>query len=185
MIATVTMRSPEFSAKDFLMRYYPAAIALSLLAAVTASAGFSAPQQQLDPRAAALLAQGRTALGAGNVDQAIDAFESALTIQPGDPVIFLDLAEATRRQGLQGKALHYYREVLERDPQNLAAISGEGAAMVEKGAIEKAKRNLVRLQGLCGDRCDATRSLAAALAKGPAPVIVTAEAVKPDPVVTN
>ncbi|MEO5587522.1 MAG: tetratricopeptide repeat protein [Novosphingobium sp.] len=179
------MRSPGFSAKDFLMRYYPAAIALSLVAVVTASAGFSAPPQPLDPRAAALVAQGRTALGTGNIDQAIDAFESALSVQPGDPTIFLDLAEATRRQGLQGKALHYYREVLERDPQNLAAISGEGAAMVEKGAVEKAKRNLVRLQGLCGDRCDATQSLAAALAKGPAPVIVTAEAVKPDPVVTN
>lgn len=168
------------------MRYYPAAIALSLVVAVTASAGFSAaPPQPLDPRAAALVAEGRAALGSGNVDQAIDAFESALAVQPGEPAIFLDLAEATRRQGLQGKALHYYREVLERDPQNVAAIAGEGAAMVEKGAIEKAKRNLVRLQGLCGDKCAATQSLAAALAKGPAPVLVSAEAVKPEPVVTN
>ena len=167
------------------MRYYPAALALSLLAAVTASAAFSAQQQALDPRAAALLAEGRAALGAGNVDQAIDAFESALTVAPGDATIFLQLADATRRQGLQGKALHYYREVLERDPQNLDAISGEGAALVEKGAVEKAKRNLARLQGLCGDRCGATESLAAALAKGPAPVVVTAEALKPAPVVTN
>lgn len=167
------------------MRYYPAALALSLLAAVTASAALSAPQQALDPRAAALVTQGRAALGAGNVDQAIDAFESALTVAPGDPTIFLHLAEATRRQGLQGKALHYYREVLERDPQNLDAISGEGAALVEKGAVEKAKRNLARLQGLCGDRCSATEALAAALAKGPTPVVFTAEALKPAPVVTN
>ena len=167
------------------MRYYPAALALSLLAAVTASAAFSAVQQPLDPRAAALVQQGRAALGGGQLDQAIDAFESALTIAPGDASIYLHLAEATRRQGLQGKALHYYREVLERDPQNLSAISGEGEALVEKGAIEKAKRNLARLQGLCGDRCDATQSLAAALAKGPAPVVVAAEALKPDPVVTN
>lgn len=185
MIAKPMMRSREFSAKDFLMRYYPAAIALSLVVAVTASAGFSAAPQPLDPRAATLVTQGRAALGSGNIDQAIDAFESALAIQPGDPSIYLDLAEATRRQGLQGKALHYYREVLERDPQNVAAISGEGAAMVEKGAIEKAKRNLVRLQGLCGDRCDATQSLAAALAKGPAPVLVSAEALKPAPMITN
>jgi tetratricopeptide (TPR) repeat protein len=185
MIANQAMRSREFSAKDFLMRYYPAAIALSLVVAVTASAGFSAAPQPLDPRAASLVAQGRTSLGSGHVDQAIDAFESALAIQPGEPAIYLDLAEATRRQGLQGKALHYYREVLERDPQNVAAISGEGAAMVEKGAIEKARRNLARLQGLCGDKCEATQSLAAALAKGPPPVLVRAEAVKPAPVVTN
>lgn len=167
------------------MRYYPAALALSLLAAVTASAAFSAPQQPLDPRAAALVTQGRAALNAGNIDQAIDAFESALTVAPGEAAIFLDLAEATRRQGLQGKALHYYREVLERDPQNVDAISGEGAALVEKGAVEKAKRNLARLEGLCGANCGATKALETALAKGPTPVVVTAEALKPAPVVTN
>jgi tetratricopeptide (TPR) repeat protein len=179
------MHSRDFSAKDFLMRYYPAALALSLVAAVSASAAFSAAPQTLDPRAAALVAQGRAALGTGNTDAAIDAFESALTISPGDASIYLNLAEATRRQGLQGKALHYYREVLERDPQNLSAISGEGAALVEKGAVEKAKRNLARLQGLCGDRCVETSSLSAALAKGPTPVMVSAEALKPAPVVTN
>jgi tetratricopeptide (TPR) repeat protein len=177
------MQPPEFSAKDFLMRYYPAALALSLLAAVTASAGFSAAPQPLDPRASTLVAQGRSALTAGDIDAAIDAFEAALTIQPGASSIYLNLAEATRRQGLQGKALHYYREVLERDPQNLEAIAGEGAAMVEKGAVEKAKRNLARLQGLCGDGCEPTRTLAAAIAKGPARVVVTAEAIKPEPVI--
>jgi len=178
------MSAPAFSAKDFLMRYYPAAIALSLLVAVTASASFSAAPQPLDPRAAALVAQGRSAMTAGEIDKAIDAFEAALTIQPGSSAIFLNLAEATRRQGMQGKALHYYREVLERDPQNLEAISGEGAAMVEKGAVEKAKRNLARLQGLCGDTCEPSRTLAAAIAKGPTPVVVTAEAIKPEPVIS-
>lgn len=166
------------------MRYYPAAIALSLLAAVTASAGFSAAPEALDPRASVLLAQGRSALSAGNVDKAIDSFESALAIQPGSPAIYLNLAEATRRQGLQGKALHYYREVLVRDPQNLAAISGEGAALVEKGAVEKARRNLARLEGMCGRTCDPSRTLAAAIAKGPTQVVVTAEAITPEPVVS-
>ncbi len=178
------MSTSAFSAKDFLMRYYPAAIALSLLAAVTASAGFSAAPQPLDPRAATLVAQGRNALTAGEVDKAIDAFESALTIQPGSAAIYLNLAEATRRQGLQGKALHYYREVLERDPQNLDAISGEGAALVEKGAVEKAKRNLARLQGICGTNCDPSKTLAAAIAKGPTQVMVSADSIKPEPVIT-
>ncbi len=167
------------------MRYTPAALALSLLAALTASVSYSAPSLvQMDPRATALVAQGRASLAAGQIDAAVDAYEAALTVQPGNVVIYLNLAEATRRQGLQGKALHYYREALERDPQNLWAISGEGAALVEKGALEKAKRNLVRLQNMCGDNCDASRQLAAAIAKGPAPRVVTAEAVKPAPVVT-
>jgi tetratricopeptide (TPR) repeat protein len=178
------MSTSAFSTKELLMRYYPAAIALSLLAAVTASASFSAAPQPLDPRASVLLAQGRNAMAAGHVEQAIDAFESALAIEPGAAPIYLNLAEATRRQGLQGKALHYYREVLERDPQNLEAISGEGAALVEKGAVEKAKRNLAQLEGMCGRTCDPSRSLAAAIAKGPTPVVVTAEAITPEPVVS-
>ncbi len=167
------------------MRYYPAALALSLLAGLSASASFSAAPEPVDPRAATLVAQGRADLTAGRIDPAIDAYEAALAIDPGSVAILLDLAEATRRQGMQGKALHYYREALETDPQNLQAISGEGAALVEKGAVEKARRNLARLQGLCGETCDASRQLAAAIAKGPALRVVTAQQVKPAPVVTE
>lgn len=167
------------------MRFAPAGVALSLVLALTASVGHSTTPQVLDPRAAALITQGRAALATGNADAAIDAYEAALAIQPGATVITLDLAEATRRQGLQGKALHYYREALERDPQNLAGISGEGAALVEKGAVEKAKRNLTRLEGLCGAACPETRELAALIAKAGTERVVTAEAVKPNPTVSN
>ena len=161
------------------MRYSPAAVALSLLCAVTASSLQSAPVQQLDPRAAKLVVQGRAALAASNVEGAIDAFEAALAIQPGSATIYLNLAEASRQQGMQGKALHYYREVLEAEPQNLAAIAGEGAALAEKGALDKAKRNLARLQGLCGDNCQATRDLGTALASASQPRVITADAAKP------
>lgn len=173
------------SAKDLLMRYTPAALALSLLVAVTSSASFSAPPRPLDPRAQILLAQGRAELAAGRLNDAVDAYEAALTVQPGSIPVLLDLAEATRRQGMQGKALHYYREALKVEPGNLQALSGEGAALAEKGAIEKARRNLARLEGLCGSNCEATRELSAAIAKGPAPRMVSAEAVKPEPVVTE
>jgi tetratricopeptide (TPR) repeat protein len=173
------------SAKDLLMRYTPAALALSLLVAVTSSVSFSAPPKPLDPRASALLAQGRADLAAGRVDAAVDAYEAALTVQPGNIQVLLDLAEATRRQGMQGKALHYYREALRTEPANLLALSGEGSALAEKGAIEKARRNLARLQGLCGSNCDATRQLTAAIAKGPAPRVLSAEAVKPEPIVSE
>ena len=157
------------------MRFTAPILALSLVALLTASAGYSAAPMPLDPRAKALLAQGQAALGAGRVDDAVDAYEAALTVQPGSAEVLVDLAQATRRQGLQGKALHYYREALEIDPQDLSAISGEGAALAEKGALEKARRNLTRLQGLCGANCAPTRDLAAAIARGPAARVVTAE----------
>jgi tetratricopeptide (TPR) repeat protein len=179
------MPTTAASAKDLLMRYTPAALALSLLVAVTASASFSSTPQPLDPRAAALLNQGRAELAAGRVNDAVDDYESALTVQPGSIAVLLNLAEATRRQGMQGKALHYYREALQTEPSNLLALSGEGAAFAEKGAIEKARRNLAQLQGLCGSDCEATRQLAEAIAKGPAQRVVSAEAIKPAPVVSQ
>jgi tetratricopeptide (TPR) repeat protein len=182
----MTARRPPHrqAVKELLMRYMPAAAALSLLAAVTASVSFGT-DRAADPRAAALVAEGRSELASGQVQAAIDSFEAALTVDPGHTPIYLELAEAARIEGLQGKAIHYYREALSRDPGNLAAISGEGEALLEKGAVEKARRNLARLESICGDQCAETRQLAAALARGPQPTVLTAEAVTPSAVVTQ
>lgn len=170
--------------REFAMRHFPAALALSLLAAVSASVG-QAGEYKANPRAEALVSEGRALLDAGEIQAAVDAFEAALAIDPGFYDIYLHLAEAARKQGLQGKAIHYYREALEREPGNLAAISGEGEALVERGAVEKAKQNLAKLETMCGEGCVETQTLAAAIAAGPRPQVLTAEAVAPDPVVTQ
>ena len=170
--------------KEYVMRYAPAAIALSLVVAVTASVGMGA-EREPDPRSAALVAQGKSQLAGGQVDAAIDSFEAALAIDPAHTAIYVELAEAARRQGLQGKAIHYYRGALERDPNNLAALSGEGEALVEKGALEKARRKLAQLESMCGGECEETQELAAALQRGPQPTVLTAEAVTPDTIVTQ
>ena len=167
------------------MRYTPVAIALSLAAAVTSSVLSSAPSEALDPRAAALVAQGQQELAGGRPQEAISAFEAALTVQPGNVQVLVELANATRRTGLQGKAIHYYREALAADPRNLSAIAGEGAALAEKGASEKAGRNLAQLKSLCGGDCAETRQLAAAIARGPTVRVVSASAVTPKPVVSE
>jgi tetratricopeptide (TPR) repeat protein len=170
--------------KELLMRFAAPAAALAVVLAMTASVGQS-DDHVMDPRASALVAEGRAAITAGQPEKAVDAFEAALTIDPAATEIFLDLAEAARLNGLQGKAIRYYRLALEREPDNLAALSGEGAALVEKGALEKAQRNLSKLQSMCGDNCAETRQLAAAIARGPQPRVLTAEAVLPDAVVTQ
>jgi len=167
------------------MRFAPAAAALSLMVAVTASVG-SAQETQVDPRAGTLIAQAHAALDAGQPQRAVDALEAAFAIDPQYTPILIDLAEAARREGLQGKAIRYYREALTRDPGNFAAIAGEGAALVEKGAIERAERNLAQLESLCGAGCPETQGLATAIAQGPRNAnMLTAEAVMPDAVVTQ
>ena len=148
------------------MRFAPVAAALSLFLATTASVT-SAGERMPEARAAMLIAEGRAALEAGDTQAAIDAFEAAFAVDPAYTPIFLELAEAARQDGLQGKAIRYYREALARDPGNFAAISGEGAALVEKGAVDKAQRNLSRLQSLCGETCPETVALEASIAAGP------------------
>lgn len=166
------------------MRFAPAAAALSLLVAVSASMGQGA-EREADPRAAALVAQGRAALQAGDAQAAIDAYEAALVVDPGYTAVLLDLAQVARQQQLQGKAIRLYREALARDPNNLAAISGEGEALVEKGAVEKARRNLAKLESMCGETCPETRELAAAITAGPKERVFAAELVLPETQVTQ
>ncbi len=161
------------------MRFAPAAAALSLLLAATSSVSFGAERDPA-PRAAMLIAEGEASLEAGDTQAAIDAFEAALAVDPGYTPILLRLAQAARSDGLQGKAIRLYREALIRDPDNLAAISGEGAALVEKGAVEKARLNLAKLESLCGKGCDETSELAAVIAVGPSETVLTAEAVMPE-----
>ncbi|MCP9223031.1 hypothetical protein MKP08_09755 [Erythrobacter sp. LQ02-29] len=161
------------------MRFTPVAAALSLFVAVSASV-VHADSGEPDPRAEVLLDQGKAALAADQPQQAVDAFEAALAIDPGYEGTYLALGEAARAQGLQGKAIRYYREVLTRKPDDYGAISGEGIAMVEKGAVEKARLNLSRLESLCGDDCSETQRLAAAIARGPQQPVLTAEAVMPE-----
>ena len=63
--------------------------------------------------------------------------------------------------------------------------AGEGETLVEKGAVEKARRNLARLEQLCGNKtCPPARQLAAAIERGPTPQVVTAEQVEPKPEVS-
>lgn len=166
------------------MRFTPAALALSLLAAMTASVSLGAVHDP-DPRAAALVAEGRAELSEGRTQAAIDSFEAALVVDPAFTDVYIDLAEAARAEGLQGKAIHYYREAQERDPSNYAAISGEGAALLEKGAIASARRNLSRLESLCGEGCAETRELAAAIDRGPSTTVLAAESVSPRDDVTK
>jgi Tfp pilus assembly protein PilF len=161
--------------KELLMRFAPAAAALSLVLVTTASVTI-ARDYTPDARAAALQQQGRSALAQGDTQAAVDAFEAALAIDPGHTALFVDLAEAARQVGLQGKAIAYYREALAREPRNFTAMSGEGEALVERGALEKAKRSLAQLESLCGANCPETQALKARLGNGTTKARLAAEA---------
>ncbi|WP_422055290.1 tetratricopeptide repeat protein [Sphingomonas sp.] len=157
-----------------------AAAALTLLS-VSTSLNAQRADDQIDARSVALLDRGKTARAAGDLDTANGLIESALAVDPRNRAAYLVLAEIARAQGLPGKAIRFYREALTLEPNDQAALRGQGEAMVQKGAVERARENLARLKTLCGNCAEATQ-LAAAIAKGP-PATATAQVVpaaKPD-----
>lgn len=151
-----------------------AAAALALLS-VSTSINAQRADDQIDARSVALLERGKAARAAGDLDTANGLIESALAVDPRNRPAYLALAEIARAQGLPGKAIRFYREALTLEPNDQAALRGQGEAMVQKGAVERAKENLARLKTLCGNCADATQ-LAAAIAKGP-PATATAQVV--------
>jgi Tfp pilus assembly protein PilF len=150
-----------------------AAVAL-MLVSVSTSLMAQRPDDQIDPKSLALLQEGKTARAAGNLDGAQDALESALAVDPRNREAFLVLAEIARTRGLPGKAIRFYNEALALEPNDVAALRGQGEALVAKGATAKAKENLAKLKAACGGDCGDATQLAAVIAKGP-PVTATAQ----------
>lgn len=168
------------------MRFSPPALALSLALLTVASASNGQRRaDDLSPRSVALTAEGRALLQAGKLDQATDSLESALAVDPRNRPAFIALARVAEKQGLPGKAIRFYREALILEPNDVAALSGQGEAMVQKGALEKARENLARIKQLCVTTCPAQTELALAIDKGAAAPVISAQAVQIKPVVTE
>jgi tetratricopeptide (TPR) repeat protein len=168
---------------ELIMRYssVAAAAALTLLAISTSLHG-QRPDDQIDPRSMALLAKGKAAQTAGNLDAATDALESALVVDPRNRVAFVTLGQVAEARGLPGKAIRLYREALLLEPNDIAALKGQGEALVAKGAVARARDNLAKIRTICGKAaCSDATALAATIAKGPpiATASVTVPAAKP------
>ena len=159
------------------MRFVPVALAAAIgVAGLSTAVLGQKPDAQLDPRSVALIEQARTAQRAGQLEQANDLLESALAVDPKNRAAFIALAEVAKAQGLPGKAIRFYREALELEPNDVAALAGQGDALVQKGAVVKARENLAKVKRLCGATCPEEAKLAAAIEKGPPPAVMSAQA---------
>jgi Tfp pilus assembly protein PilF len=170
------LEAPRTTLPELFMRFSPIALALSLTLAATSSAVIGQkPDDQINPRSVALLHQGQAQHRAGNLTAATDTLETALAVDPRNRAAYIELARVAQAQALPGKAIRLYFEALAMEPNDVTALSGQGQAMVQKGAVERAKANLARIKALCKKGCAAATELAANIAKGPPPVIVTAQ----------
>ena len=162
------------------MRVSSLAIAAALtLASLSASLSGQRPDDEIDPRSVALVAQARQARAAGNLEGATDLLETAVTVDPRNRAGFLLLAQVADQRDLPGKAIRLYREALLLEPNDTAALRGQGEALVRKGAVARARDNLQRIRTLCKGGCPDAAQLAGVIAKGPP--VTTAAVVPPKP----
>lgn len=161
------LSEPKQTVTKLIMRFSPLAIALSLtLATVSSGVHGQRIDDDIDARSITLVGAGRAALAQGDNDRAADLVESGLAVDPRNRDGFIALAEIAQARGLPGKAIRYYREALTIDPNDLAALSGQGRVLVSRGAVERARRNLVRIEALCETACAEATVLAAAIEEG-------------------
>lgn len=150
------------------MRYSSIGLAAALaVVCMGTSLSGQKPDDRIDPRSMALLAQARTAQAAGNLDGATDLLETAVAVDPRNRAAFVTLGEVSQARGLPGKAIRLYREALLLEPNDVAALQGQGEALVAKGAVNRAQANLSKIKTLCKANCAAATELSAVIAKGP------------------
>lgn len=157
------------------MRLTPIALSVALAFATLASAGQGQkPDDQISPRSLALMQRGEALTVAGDYQGAIDLLETSLVVDPRNRAAYIALARVAQAQKLPGKAVGLYGEALNLEPNDVNALAGQGEALVERGAVERAKLNLEKVKLACRSECVQATRLAAAIAKGPPAAAVAA-----------
>ena len=160
------------------MRLTPLVLCLGLAAsAVPVAVIGQRPDDQIAPQSVALMKQGETLLAQGKLIEADDALETSLAVDPKNRAAFNVMARVAIKQQLYGQAIRLTNRALALEPTDRDALAVQGEAMVELGALPRARENLVKLQKLCGTTgCPQVAVLSSAIARGPA-----LAAVKTDP----
>lgn len=158
------------------MRLIPIVLSAAIAAATMASAGQGQrPDDQIDPRSTALVEQAWAATDAGRQEEANDMLETALVVDPRNRAAYIALGRVAQAQRLPGKAVRYYADALRLEPNDVNALAGQGEAYVQRGAVERARRNLERVRTLCGNPCPQAQQLAAVIQRGPPAEVLAAQ----------
>ncbi|MGX9105034.1 tetratricopeptide repeat protein, partial [Escherichia coli] len=109
------------------MRFLPFALAgAAALATIATAIEAQRPDDQINPKSLALLQAGKAEMSAGQLDAATDTLETALVADPRNRAAYVALGDVARARGLPGLAYRHYRDALELDPNDLAALRGQG-----------------------------------------------------------
>lgn len=126
-----------------------------------------AADNALAPQSLQWQARGEAQMAKGELAAATDSFEAALVADPRNRHAYVGIARIAEAQGLPGKAVRFYREALELEPNDLDILELQGKALLMRGAKARAEVNLERLRKLCAQPCPQGDRLAAAVTHAP------------------
>jgi tetratricopeptide (TPR) repeat protein len=153
---------------ESLMQFLPRFLLIGVAAfAVAAPAAVQRADDQILPKSVEMQRHSRELIAAGKLEQAEDALETALAVDPRNRGAFVDIARVAEKQHLFGKAIRMTNKALQLDPNDPDAIAVQGEAMVELGAIARAQANLQKLQAICKGGCPQLAQLSGAITRGP------------------
>lgn len=156
-----------------------------VLASLPTASDAQRADNDIMPVSLALQEQGVKAQTAGDLGAAVDAYEAALAADPRNRSAIIALAQVARAQGLPGKAIGLYREALVLEPNDVIALTGQGEALADKGALELAREKLAEAKRLCTDKCPQVATLERTINSSAEKKVVAAEALIPKTVVTT
>jgi len=111
-----------------------------------------------------LYTQGHDLALAGRYQEALDALDA---VQNKDSMTLTMIGYATRKSGDYDQGVAYYAKALALDANNVNTHEYLGEAYAEKGRIDDAKAELVKVAALCGITCEQYQDLSAAIAGTP------------------
>jgi tetratricopeptide (TPR) repeat protein len=109
-----------------------------------------------------LYAQGRALALAGRYAEALDALTAVRN--QNDSMVLTMIGYAKRKSGSFDEGMAYYQRALAIDPKNVNTREYLGEAYAEKGRMDLAKAELVKVEALCGTECEQYQDLAKAIA---------------------
>ncbi len=109
------------------------------------------------------VAKAQAAMLAEKSDDAQLLFERAIVANPANVDALIGLGQAHERMGAVGKGLKYYRQALEIEPNDQAALEKQALAFLKRDMADRAEDNRDKLARLCLGGCEALSKVTTAI----------------------
>ena len=131
------------------------------------AAGQKRSDDQIAPKSVELMQQAKSLATTGKYDEAQTALEASLAVDPRNRAAYVESARVAEKQKLYGKAIRLANKALSMEPNDIDALAVQGQAMVELGALARAKDNLAKIKTICTKGCPQATLLAGVIGRGP------------------